>query len=54
MDYQEQDQRDADMAAFHADMERFAEEAERVMAEAKTRPITDDEAALLKWARLTH
>lgn len=50
MDQQEQDQRDADMAAFHADMTAIEQEAGRVIAKAMREPITQDEVAVLRWA----
>lgn len=55
MDYQQgQDERDSDMAAFHADMTALEQEAGRVIAKAMREPITKDEAAILRWASNTY
>lgn len=39
-----------DQAAFHAEMLAYEHETERVIEKATHQPITDDEAALLRWA----
>lgn len=44
-----------DQAAYHADMLAYEEDALRVIDKATREPITQDEAALLRWAAgLTH
>lgn len=50
-----QQMQDDDQAAHHADMLAFEEEALRVIDKATREAITQDEAALLRWAAgLTH
>lgn len=50
----DQQLQDEDQAAYQADMDRFEQEARRVIEKAKREPITEDEAALLRWSRLIH
>lgn len=46
---------DDDQAAYHADMLAYEQDAVRVIEKAQHEPITQDEAALLRWAAgLTH
>ena len=46
---------DDEQAAYHADMLAYEAEALRVIDKARREPITEDEAALLRWAAgLTH
>ncbi len=41
---------DDEQAAYHADMLAFQQDALRVIDKARQEPITEDEAALLRWA----
>ena len=46
---------DDEQAAYHADMLAYQADALRVIDKARREPITEDEAALLRWAAgLTH